>query len=189
MDRNPARTNIACSASAHSHVRGEKSNAYIALQLLERIEALYKHFEIDPKASGAEMSLIIKLACQLDIPGFRVKSSYPVKKIGAPSKWTGTASFILYADIHEIMRKENCSARQAAIKHRSGGSKGLYNRYQEFRKRLGKKGCMNLDLILGCENSDFQSLKSLFLESKTEDGDAFLNNPECLDFVARLAGS
>lgn len=82
-------------------------------QLLERLRALFKHYEVDPASPGADSTLILRLA-QDFVPGFESRS-IARRGPGATKKWDAFPSARLLANVARI-RKCGGTAKISARK-------------------------------------------------------------------------
>lgn len=78
----------------------EDSHAVKMKQLVEKMQALYTHYKIDPQADDAFTRLFFCLAAR-HVPGFKVKDAgASASKTGSPPKWTeGTDGLQLCIDV------------------------------------------------------------------------------------------
>jgi len=113
-------------------------------QLLARLEALYKHHNIDPCAPEAAAQLVFALA-HTHVPGFSYVLE-PKKGRGAPRKWRGVKGLGLLADVIVLTRNGATASNACRIlatsakyssRYKGETPKNLYRRYQEF-KSLGE---------------------------------------------------
>lgn len=113
--------------------------------LAERFVALYRHYGIDHRESGAGATLALALARE-HVPGFQVLSA-PPRGRGAPSKWKGAQDWDLYADVRFLVRNGGHSAANACRlltkrpPYRGKNDGTLLRRYHKVKsKGLSSKG-------------------------------------------------
>jgi hypothetical protein len=123
----------------------ESADRKLEEQLIARLEALYRHYNIDPLVAGADFQLVAALATT-HIPGFRYALE-PKKRRGAPDKWRGSKGLELLGDVMVLLGKGKSALsacrilatnRKYAGRYDGETPKNLYRRYQEL-KSLGEK--------------------------------------------------
>lgn len=90
------------------------ANEKRALDSLERLAALFKHYKIEPKEECAEMKLILALA-ENHIPGFQFEKIKKTAKTNA--KWKTKYGVIFYANVLKQMKKGQGHSAMAAMAH------------------------------------------------------------------------
>lgn len=181
-------------------MEGENPVDHVIREVSERINALYEHYRIDSKESAAaDKILIIKLAEECGIPGF--KTTIPgqlLKKVGNTSKWKKTPLGLrLYVGVQKIiLQNNNCSIISACKKlikdnreFEKENPDNLQQRYKDIVKWLGKDACKDFEVILACNNTDFQSAIGICLDSKAPDNSPTLSNPGVIKGFAKIARS
>jgi hypothetical protein len=108
----------------------ERANAD---QFVERLVALFKHYEVDPKAPDADSRLLLRLARDL-VPGFEVRYS-PRRGRGRTKKWGIARLARLLADVASITREG---------KHRARAACRILTEHPRFAARYGHENFLSL---------------------------------------------
>lgn len=187
----PVRWPIESVATNH---RGEIVESVVQ-QFSERIEALYKHFNIDPQGAGAADILIMKLAERLDIPGFKaVPAGIPLRDVGHPRKWRGIVGIQLYIDVQRIVAAGKIKKVSKAIEslidekqqYKEENCKSLYARYKEVKDRLGEKGVLD-GLATLLKHPAFGTLVDSLASAYDGNGEPVLDDPDVVKHFAAMA--
>lgn len=123
-------------AEAEARTKGKKDD-------LERLLALFEHYEIDPMAEGADLRLVLALAHQ-HVQGFKVIDK-PSLQSGRPAEWSELQEIELLADVWTKEAEGKSASQACAIlvkempsepnkKKPTGPS--LYRRYQKVKKMI-----------------------------------------------------
>lgn len=118
----------------------------IAEKRTERMEALMRHFEIDPESDNAFELVAFALAGNF-VRGFWAVE-YDEKKAGRP-RFSGLSTPELYTEVQKLMRDENKGVKQAciALSKRQGKWKGrtadeLESAYHEMKASIEAPGVL-----------------------------------------------
>lgn len=156
--------------------------AFIKEARIERLEALFKHHSLDINSHSDCIFLTMKLAKELEIPGFKVvyPEREPPKSVGTPQKWKNAGGIKLYIDVYLLLKKE--MSQSAALRHLHQNSKysdytlgTLQRRYHEIKKRWGADHCKNINILI--ENLP-ENIRENLLTSFGPNGHMIFNDSE-----------
>lgn len=167
----------------------EAYDKIIAKMYSEKLQALFKHYEIDPSAPHAYQALCLRLAMDF-VPGFKpvYPSTKPENKIGRPPVWSETGGIELYIHIQKQMKngkslltscKEVCNL--PCYKGKKPAS--IKQRYYEIIERWGVQHKADIDFLIDAlpENLQINLLTGYF-----PDGRALFNDPRITQIFADL---
>jgi len=142
-------------------------------QLSQRVSALYEHYGLDQASQGAEIKLVLRLACDF-VPGFEILTG-PKRGKGRPKKWHEFKSPELLADVSALKRMGKTALNACRIlsqlqryapRYGNKTPRTLYRRYQEAKRNWRNGGGLCSLLPEGARSLSEDWLVEIFAADK-----------------------